>query len=222
MIHEGSGHFQRLIKEHLPQAQRILVVGCGRSGKEVVDLAHALPAYIEGFDVELDPEVNDLKTERYHIQLGDACAMGYPDSVFDAIFYHHVIEHVPDPQRSIVECARVLREGGYLYCGTPNRTRLMGYIGARASLAEKMRWNLADWKMRLQGRFRNEYGAHAGFTEAELDAMIRPHFREVTWLTSDYLWFKYGRRLPSVLLRLICWRPIRAVLAPAVYCWARK
>jgi len=43
MIHEGSGHFQRLIKEHLPQAQRILVVGCGRSGKEVVDLAQALP-----------------------------------------------------------------------------------------------------------------------------------------------------------------------------------
>jgi hypothetical protein len=34
--------------------------------------------------------------------------------------------------------------------------------------------------MRLKGRFRNEYGAHAGFTEAELDAMIRPYFREVT------------------------------------------
>jgi D-arabinose 5-phosphate isomerase GutQ len=43
MVHEGSGHFQRLIKELLPQAQRILVVGCGRSGKEVVDLAQALP-----------------------------------------------------------------------------------------------------------------------------------------------------------------------------------
>jgi len=70
-----------------------------------------------------------------------------------------VIEHVPDPQRSIVECARVLREGGYLYCGTPNCTRLVGYIGSRASLAEKVRWNLADWKMRLKGRFRNEYGA---------------------------------------------------------------
>jgi len=79
-----------------------------------------------------------------------------------------------------------------------------------------------DWKMRLKGRFRNEYGAHAGFTEAELDAMIRPYFREVTWLTDDYLWFKYGRRLPSVLLRFICWRPVRAVLAPSVYCWARK
>jgi SAM-dependent methyltransferase len=138
MIHEGSGHFQRLIKEHLPQAQRILVVGCGRSGKEVVDLAHALPAYIEGFDVELDPEVNDLKTERYHIRLGDACAMDYPDGAFDAVL------HVPAPQRSIVECARVLREGGYLYCGTPNRTRLVGYIGSRATLREKVRWNLAD------------------------------------------------------------------------------
>ena len=87
MIHEGSGHFQRLIKEHLTDARCILVVGCGRSGKEVIDLAHALPAYIEGFDIELDPEVNNLKTKRYHIQLGDACATDYPDEAFDAIFY---------------------------------------------------------------------------------------------------------------------------------------
>ena len=106
-------------------------------------MAHALPAYIEGFDVELDPEVNGLKTERYHIRLGDACAMDYPDSVFDAVFYHHVIEHVPDPQRSIAECARVLRAGGYLYCGTPNRTRLMGYIGARATRIATSRADIA-------------------------------------------------------------------------------
>ena len=102
MVHEGFGHFQRLIKEHLPDAQRVLVVECGRSGKEVIDLAHALPAYIEGFDVELDPEVDGLKTERYHIRRGDACAMDYPDGAFDAVL------HVPDPKRSIVECARVL------------------------------------------------------------------------------------------------------------------
>lgn len=222
MVHEGSRHFQQIVRQYLPEAARILVVGCGRSGAEVIELAQALPAYIEGFDVALDAEVNNLKTDRYHIQLGDACNMNYSDAVFDAIFYHHVIEHVPNPQRSIQECARVLREGGYLYCGTPNRSRLVGYVGSRATLAEKVRWNLADWKMRLKGRFRNEYGAHAGFTETELDAMIRPYFREITWLTDDYLRHKYGRRLPRLILDFICWRPMRTVLAPAVYCWAQK
>ena len=43
MVHEGSGHFQQLVKQYLPDAQRILVVGCGRLGKEVMDLAQALP-----------------------------------------------------------------------------------------------------------------------------------------------------------------------------------
>lgn len=93
-----------------------------------------------------------------------------------------MIEHVPCPEKSIAERARVLKPGGYLYCGTPNRSRLIGYIGSRATLQEKIRWNLADWKMRLKGKFRNEHGAHAGFTEAELDAMLRPHFHEVHWL----------------------------------------
>lgn len=72
--------------------------------------------------------------------------------------------------------------------------------------------------MRLKGKFRNEYGAHAGFTEPELDAMIRPYFAQVQWFTADYLQFKYGARLP----KLISWKPVRIRLAPAIYCWAKK
>lgn len=223
MVHEGSAHFAQLLRRDLPNAERILVVGCGYDGGEVFSLAEALPhAFIEGFDIHLDPRLEDLQVDRYHITRGDACAMRYPDESFDAVFYHHVIEHVPCPEKSITECARVLKHGGYLYCGTPNRSRLLGYIGSRASLGDKIRWNLADWKMRLKGKFRNEYGAHAGFTEAELDAMLRPYCSEIHWLTEDYLEFKYGRKLPRPIMRLIVWKPLRSVLAPAIYCWARK
>lgn len=223
MVHEGSAHFVQLIQRDCPNAQHVLVVGCGYKGGEVFSLAEALPhAYIEGFDINLDPKLENLQTERYRITRGDACAMSYPDESFDAVFYHHVIEHVPCPEKSIAECARVLKPGGYLYCGTPNRRRLIGYIGSRATLQEKIRWNLADWKMRLKGKFRNEYGAHAGFTEAELDAMLRPHFHEVHWLTGDYLKFKYAHKLPRPVMRIILWKPLRNILAPAIYCWTRK
>lgn len=223
MVHEGSAHFVQLLTRDLPNARRVLVVGCGASGGEVFSLAEALPnVFIEGFDIHLDPKVENLHTARYRIIRGDVCTIPYPDETFDAVFYHHVIEHVPCPEKSLAECARVLKVGGYLYCGTPNRSRLIGYIGSRATLREKIRWNLTDWKMRLKGRFRNEYGAHAGFTERELDALIRPYFKEVQWLTADYLQFKYGHRLPRLMMRFILWKPIRTVLAPAIYCWAKK
>jgi SAM-dependent methyltransferase len=223
MVHEGSTHFVHLLQRDSPNAERILVVGCGYNGGEIFSLAEALPhAFIEGFDINLDPKLENLQTERYHITRGDACAMRYPDESFDAVFYHLVIEHVPCLEQSIAECARVLKHGGYLYCGTPNRSRLVGYIGSRASLGSKIRWNLADWKMRLKGKFRNECGAHAGFTEAELDTMLRPYFGEIHWLTADYLEFKYGHKLPRSIMRLILWKPLRRVLAPAMYRWARK
>lgn len=222
MVHEGSAHFVRLVERDIPEADQILVVGCGYDGGEVFSLSQALPAFIEGFDINLDPKVENQETDRYRIRRGDACAMDYPDASFHAVFYHHVIEHVPCPEKSLAECARVLKPGGYLYCGTPNRSRLIGYIGSRSTFNEKIRWNLADWKMRLKGKFRNEYGAHAGFTEAELDAMLRPYFHEVHWLTADYLEFKYGHKLPRPLMRLILWTPLRNILAPAIYCWARK
>ncbi|MDW8107802.1 MAG: class I SAM-dependent methyltransferase [Armatimonadota bacterium] len=159
MIHEGSAHFAQLVKRDCPSVQHVLVVGCGYAGGEVFSLVEALPnACIEGFDINIDPKLENLRTERYHITRGDACAMEYPDESFDAVFYHHVIEHVPCPEKSIAECARVLKPDGYLYCGTPNRSRLIGYIGTKATLQEKIRWNLADWKMRLKGKFRNECG----------------------------------------------------------------
>jgi SAM-dependent methyltransferase len=223
MVHEGSAHFVQLLTRDLPNARRVLVVGCGASGSEVFSLAEALPnAFIEGFDLHLDPKVENLQTDRYRIVRGDACNIPHPDESFDAVFYHHVIEHVPCPEKSIAECARVLKHGGYLYCGTPNRGRLVGYVGSRMPLKKKIRSNLRDWKHRLQGRFRNELGSHAGFTEAELDTMIRSYFSEVRWLTADYLEFKYGRKLPRPLMRVILWKPLRTVLAPAIYCWAKR
>ena len=42
----------------------------------------------------------------------DACRLGFADASFDAIAVPFVITLVPDPERALSECARVLRPGG--------------------------------------------------------------------------------------------------------------
>jgi len=36
---------------------------------------------------------------------------------------------------------------------------------------QKLQWNLSDYRSRLMNRFRNELGAHAGFSEKELSSL---------------------------------------------------
>jgi len=134
-----------------------------------------------------------------------------------------VIEHVSDPRRSLAELARVLRPGGWLYVGTPNRRRVVGYVGSYdASLREKIRWNASDYRARLAGRFRNELGAHAGYSQAELRRLLAADFVDHRPLTGDYLRFKYGRRLPRPVMRAVADTPLRELAAPSVYAAARR
>src|SRR5690606_17037057 len=106
---------------------------------------------------------------------------------FDFVYSFHALEHIPQYRTALREIHRVLKpDGGYLI-GTPNRSRLVGYLGARnASLAEKIRWNVADWKAMLRGEFRNELGAHAGYSSEELRAELAGVFQCAHSITSDY------------------------------------
>ena len=74
----------------------------------------------------------------------------------------------------------------------------------------------------MRGRFRNEYGAHAGFSDKELARLLNRRFIDVQSLTADYITFKYGRRLPPSALKAVCAQPLREVAAASVYATARK
>jgi hypothetical protein len=47
-------------------------------------------------------------------------------------------------------------------------------------------------------------------------------FTDIRVMTSDYLRFKYGGRLPRLFLRAVCSRSLRGVAAPSVCVVARK
>ncbi len=223
-IHHGVKFFVEQIKQRLPvPPKRVLVAGCGSQGKEVPALAQLLAtSEVVGFDINLRPELHGTQGENWQLLTGDVLNIPFESQSFDTVFYYHVIEHVPDPARSLAEIARVLQPKGTLFIGTPNRGRLVGYIGSQSTWKEKLLWNWNDYKYRLRGKFRNEYGAHAGYTEKELLQLMEPYFTDIIWLTKEYLLSKYAGRLPNPLLTLLVWRPVRLVIAPAVYAWATK
>ncbi len=175
----------RLIKQFHPLAiNKLLVVGCG-SGLEAAILAQRLPAEVSGVDLknEFDPEAAKIAT----LQTGDATALAFAGETFDFIFSYHALEHIEEPEKALREMQRVLKPGGGFWIGTPNRSRMLGYIGGKnTSFSEKIKWNIMDWKQRIKGEFRNELGAHAGFTSAELGELLSGVFSKVDERTTEY------------------------------------
>ena len=205
---------------------RVLVVGCGE-GHEAVYLQERLDAVVDAIDVELSDDDAAAGCADVHVQLASVLELPFADDRFDAVFYHHVIEHVDDPARSLQEIERVLRPGGWLFVGTPNRHRLVSSVGAHkqrhweASLANKLGDNLEDWRRRLTGTFRNELGAHAGFSRGELDRMLAVHFTERRWVTREYLCRKYPRGFQGAAARFATLPPLAWCCAPSIYVLCR-
>ena len=206
--------FRSLLDQMALAPRRVLVVGCG-AGVEVAHLADATGAYVTGIDLTVDP-----RWRRPNVQLvrGDALRLPFPDAAFDALYCYHVLEHVPDPARAILEARRVLRPEGAAYFGTPNKSRLVGYIGGRGSAWQKFWWNVVDWGPRLTGRWSNEQGAHAGFTSRELGRLLGASFARVEGVDLRYYLGKYPQL--AGFWNTAFHLGLSRFFAPSVYFWA--
>jgi SAM-dependent methyltransferase len=223
--HAGAQHFCLTVQSTggLGPEPRVLVAGCGK-GHEALFIRRGLGGCVVGVDLveQWDPKFG-ADVPDFRLVAGNITELPFADGSFDGVFYHHVIEHVDDPAGSLRELARILRPGGLIYVGTPNRHRAVGYLGSfEATATEKLRWNLNDYRARLTNRFRNELGAHAGFSQEELHDLLAAEFTDIRFLTGDYLRFKYRDRLPELVVRAACSRALRGVAAPSVYAIARR
>lgn len=105
----------------------VLDVGC-QNGAKLVALAlrGARPV---GIDVVAEGiRAAAVRAEAWGVQvdaqLGDACALDFADSTFDVVCSSDVLEHVPDKVAMLDEITRVLRPGGFLALGAPQRFSL--------------------------------------------------------------------------------------------------
>ena len=220
-------HLERLEPEAFRMNGRILVAGCG-AGHEAALIQTILGTEVHAVDVEdfLDESFRNWQDLHYHV--ASVCELPYDNSCFDAIFYHHVIEHVDNPACSLAELSRVLKPNGWIFIGTPNRHRLISSVGAHRQSTWEPNWrnklkdNVDVYAARLKGSFRNELGAHAGFTQRELSGLLESDFSDQRWVTPDYLRYKYRDHRLSRLVPMIVAPPWRNIAAPSIYVFARN
>lgn len=202
------------IAQNFPTPGSILVVGCG-SGLEAGAMARAFGAETHGIDICESFEFDHEGSRPAILTYMDARSLDFPSDRFDLVYSFHALEHIPDPKRALAEMSRVLRPGGHFIVGTPNRSRLLGYFGAPHPLRAKIAWNIADWRMRLSGKWSNEAGAHAGFSARELLAMTRAAFGQSRDISSDYYRLLYPRHERKV--GIVDRSGLKSVVYPCVY-----
>lgn len=118
-VHFGIQMFLDLAKARVSPLSRVLVAGCGTDGREVIDIAKKSTWEVIGFDIALRSELDGACRDNWRLLRADVLQIPLPDAHVDAVLYYHVIEHVPDPSRSLRELAQVLRPGGGILLEPP-------------------------------------------------------------------------------------------------------
>lgn len=111
------GYLNRYFKEGRPGLG--LDLGCG----DGMNLSWLKPYAEQWYASDYNPiRLGRVKRNHPDIKLFLADIRSYPalDSSFDLIFFNHVLEHIPDDQKALMEVYRVLKPGGLLVLGVPN------------------------------------------------------------------------------------------------------
>ena len=105
----------------ITNAERVLDVGCG-TGNLSFALAH-IPGVggVRGIDFSrayVEHAKRQNRDSRLDFEVGDACALPFPDGSFDHSLSMLVLQFVPQPDRAVREMRRVTRPGGIVAAAT--------------------------------------------------------------------------------------------------------
>lgn len=95
----------------------LLDIGCG--GGNNMDTMQKIGWQTIGIDFDVKA-VDNAKNKGLDARSGDLFSQHFANESFDAIIMNHVIEHVPNPKKLMLESKRILKTGGTMTIMTPN------------------------------------------------------------------------------------------------------
>ncbi|MCS7051810.1 MAG: class I SAM-dependent methyltransferase, partial [Thermomicrobium sp.] len=140
----GAVRLRSVLDALRPVRGRVLIPGCG-AGRYVRAIGRERPdLWLVGGDLSRTAIREARQRDpggRYLVF--DACRMPFGSERFDAVVFLDVLEHVPEPEAMINECARVLRGGGVFHAFVP----LEAQPGTLYWLLRRSeRWPIHQWK----------------------------------------------------------------------------
>jgi SAM-dependent methyltransferase len=111
---EKLHHLPRLIPFDAYRGKRVLEVGCG-AGTDLVRFARG-GAIVTGVDLSASAIAlarQNFAQQKLEADLREADGehLPFPDSSFDLVYAHGVVQYTADDQRLVAECRRVLKPG---------------------------------------------------------------------------------------------------------------
>ena len=115
----SNRYYALLARQYGPRQGRVLEVGCG--------LGHLVGWLTDRYQVfGTDINASALVQARSNVPRGHFVLMSaedlcpFLDGLFQIVIAKHIVEHLPNPERAIMEMSRVLAPGGLLLMATPN------------------------------------------------------------------------------------------------------
>jgi SAM-dependent methyltransferase len=143
--------------------KRVLDIACGE-GYGAAALQKAGAAHVIGVDVSEEVCVHAHGKYGLDARPGTAEQIPLSDESIDVVVSFETIEHVPEPDRFLDECVRILTPGGRLIISTPNKGVYTWPDGASnphhcSEMTEE------EFSLALRSRFRNSrfYTQHPDF-----------------------------------------------------------
>jgi SAM-dependent methyltransferase len=137
---------------------------------------------------------------------GDAMALPFPDSSFDVVTARHMLYHVPDVSKALLEARRVLKPGGKFMA----LTNADGYI--------REFWDTAREALHGEAAFRGFLGEMTSpkYFHGDLESQIGAAFDDVKLKVVD-LWLEF----PEVAPVLAYWDTMRDGSGISLQDWTR-